>query len=550
VCSPLAAVRGRGVSAQRTRSIHQLLPRLAWGDAVGNQARYLQGLLRHWGHVSDIYAETWDDACKDQVRPVRDYAREAGRDSVLVVHHSFESRLVPLIARAPGRKVLVYHNVTPARLFEGFERKVAAACDAARDELLALRPHVERAFAYSRFSAEELVAAGYEHVSVLPFAIDWTAFDTAPDPVLQAELGDGRANVLFVGRAVPSKKVDDVLRVFTAYQRLYQPRSRLVIAGYLHRDGAYGAYLHGLKDVLGAEQVRFLGRVSAAQLSACFATASAYLSMSRHEGFGVPLLEAMYRGVPVVAYGAAAVPETMGGAGLASLSDDPVEVAELLAVLERSPALRAQVLTAQRERLAALSQDAVAEQVREAFHGVLAGRQEPSRTPPRTASVELVCPGFTLRPDDAMSRLARRLAERLPGARILALRQRGAEPSLELGPEDVGGVPVWSFTPDQPPRREAEPLPGSSALETAVRVSSAPVVLLGAETLAARAVLPHVKERAWGGYEPSLSGTVLEPVRQHLGPRLVSLDASRPDDALRAMLSALPSSTVGVSRAT
>ncbi|MFP2907991.1 glycosyltransferase, partial [Pyxidicoccus sp. 3LFB2] len=320
-----------------------MLPRLAWGDAVGNQVRYLQGLLRRWGYVSDIYAETWDDACKDQVRPVRDYAREAGRDSVLVVHHSFESRLVPLIARAPGRKVLVYHNVTPARLFEGFERKVAAACDAARDELLALRPQVEAAFAYSRFSAEELVAAGYRNVSVLPFAIDWTAFDTAPDPVLQAELSDGCANVLFVGRAVPSKKVDDVLRVFTAYQRLYQPRSRLVVAGYLHRDGAYGAYLHGLKDVLGAEQVRFLGRVSAAQLSACFATASAYLSMSRHEGFGVPLLEAMYRGVPVVAYGAAAVPETMGGAGLATLSDDPGEVAELLAVLERSPALREQV---------------------------------------------------------------------------------------------------------------------------------------------------------------------------------------------------------------
>ncbi|MFP2930528.1 glycosyltransferase [Pyxidicoccus sp. 3LG] len=393
------------MSAQRSsppgngpREIHQLLPRLAWGDAVGNQVRYLQGLLRRWGHASDIYAETWDDACKDQVRHVRDYARTASRDAVLVVHHSFESRLVPFIARAPGRKVLVYHNVTPARLFEGFERKVAAACDAARDELLALRPHVECAFAYSRFSAEELVAAGYRNVSVLPFAIDWGAFDTAPDPVLQAELGDGCANVLFVGRAVPSKKVDDVLRVFTAYQRLYQPRSRLVVAGYLHRDGAYGAYLHGLKDVLGAERVRFLGRVSAAQLSACFATASAYLSMSRHEGFGVPLLEAMYRGVPVVAYGAAAVPETMGGAGLATLSDDPREVAELLAVLERGTALREQVVTAQRERLESLSQDAVAEQVRVAFQGVLSGRLESSTPPAPAASVELVCPGFSVRP--------------------------------------------------------------------------------------------------------------------------------------------------------
>ncbi|MBZ4417774.1 glycosyltransferase [Myxococcus sp. RHST-1-4] len=516
---------------------------------MGNQVRYLQGLLRRWGHPSDIFAEAWDDACKDQVRPASDYARAAGQDSVLVVHHSFESRLVPLIARAPGRKVLVYHNVTPARLFEGFERKVAAACDAARDELLALRPHVERAFAYSRFSAEELVAAGYRNVSVLPFAIDWGAFDTAPDPALRAELGDGCANVLFVGRAVPSKKVDDVLRVFTAYQKLYQPLSRLVVAGYLHRDGAYGAYLHGLKDVLGAERVRFLGRVSAAQLSACFATATTYLSMSRHEGFGVPLLEAMYRGVPVVAYGAAAVPETMGGAGLATLSDDPAEVAELLAVLERNTALRGQVISAQRARLASLSQDAVAEQVRVAFEGVLSGRVAPSPAPPPAAPVELVCPGFTVRPEEAASRMARSLAERLPGARILALRPRGAEPALALGPEDVGGVPVWHFTPDQPPGRAPAPLPGASSLETAVRVSSAPVVLLGADTEVARAVLPHVRERAWGTYEGPPAGPHLESARQHLGRRLVVLEPSRPEDALRTLLSALPS-TGGVSRAT
>jgi len=543
VCSPLAAVREPAVSAQRNgpRAIHQILPRLAWGDAVGNQVRYLQGLLRRWGYASDIFAETWDDACKDQVRPVREYAREVGPDSVLVVHHSFEGRLVPLIVRSPGRKVLVYHNVTPARLFEGFERKIAAACDAARDELLALRPHVEHAFAYSRFSAEELVGAGFPSVSVLPFAIDWSAFDTAPDPVLQAELGDGRANVLFVGRAVPSKKVDDVLRVFTAYQRLYQPRSRLVVAGYLHRDGAYGAYLHGLRDVLGAERVLFLGRVSAAQLSACFATASAYLSMSRHEGFGVPLLEAMYRGVPVVAYGAAAVPETMGGAGLATLSDDPAEVAELLAVLDRAPALRAQVITAQRERLASLSQDVVAEQVREAFQRVLSGRPAPQSSPV-SPSVELVCPGFTVRLEDAASRLARRLLERLPGARLLALRPRGLEPSLSLGPEDVGGVPVWHFTPDQPMGRG--PLPGSSSLETAVRVSSAPVVLLGAETAVAHALLPHVKERAWAA---SLPGPATEPARQLLGDRLVMLEPSRPEDAARTLLNILPQ---GVTRAT
>ncbi|MCP3098537.1 glycosyltransferase [Myxococcus sp. K15C18031901] len=525
------------------RAIHQLLPRLAWGDAVGNQVRYLQGLLRQWGHPSEIYAEDWDDACKDQVRHVRDCARDATDDTVWVIHHSFESRLVPLIARTPGRKLLVYHNVTPARLFEGFERKVAAACDAARDELLALRPLVDHGFAYSRFSAEELTAAGFMSVSLLPFAIDWTAFDAPADPALQAELSDGCANILFVGRAVPSKKVDDVLRVFTAYQRLYQPRSRLVVAGYLHRDGAYGASLHGLKDVLGAERVHFLGRVSAAQLSACFATASAYLSMSRHEGFGVPLLEAMYRGVPVVAYGAAAVPETMGGAGLATLTDAPEDVAELLAVLDRRPSLRAQVLEAQRRHLTTLSQDLVARRVREAFDEVLAARRAPEPAPTVQASVELVCPGFTVRPRDAATQLTRRLAERLPGARVLALSPRGTPSSgAPRTTTEVGGVPVWHFTPDQPVGRGVGALPGASSLESAVRVSSGKVVLLGAETLTAQALAPRVGPRAWGVFEPSDAPSALEAARQHLGARLVPMDSSRLDSAVETLLNALSSS--------
>ncbi len=536
---PGTALREPVVSTSRpTPAIHQVLPRLAWGDAVGNQVRYLQGLLRRWGHVSEIYADAWDDACKDQVRPARGLARDVSRDDVVLVHHSFESRLVPRLARTPCRKVLVYHNVTPARLFEGFERKIAAACDAARDELLALQPHVEAAFAYSRFSAEELLAAGYSNVTLLPFAIDWAAFDTAPDAALQAELDDGHANILFVGRAVPSKKVDDVLRVFTAYQRLYQPRSRLVIAGALHRDGPYGAYLHGLKDVLGAERVQFLGRVSAAQLSACFATASAYLSMSRHEGFGVPLLEAMYRGVPVVAYGAAAVPETMGGAGLATRSDDPREVAELLAVLERNKDLRGQVLTAQRERIAALSQDAIAEQVRQAFQEVLAGPRRAARSTP--SAIDVVCPAFTVRPQAPESRLAGLIVEQLPGARLLALK-----PWAEDGSRGHGASRVSCFTPDQPVSRHAEaPLPGSSSLETAVRASGARVLLMGLESASVRALLPRVSERAWAIATPAMPPELLAVAREHLGERVIHVTSAGSEPTREAVRAALASKGV------
>ncbi|MDY7229545.1 glycosyltransferase family 4 protein [Hyalangium rubrum] len=519
------------------RAIHQMLPRLAWGDAVGNQVRYLQALFRGWGYTSEVYADQWDEECRAQVRPAEDWPKEADEDSVLLIHHSFESRQVPRIARGPGRKVLVYHNVTPAPLFEGFDRKVAAACQAAREELLALRPHVEAAFAYSHFSAEELTAAGFPRVAVLPFALDWKAFHAPPDPTFQAEFDDGCVNILFVGRAVPSKRIDDVMRVFAAYQRLYQPRSRLLIAGYLNRETPYGTYLHGVKELLGAERIHLLGRVSASQLSACYAVATAYLSMSRHEGFGVPLLEAMEREVPVVAYGAAAVPETMGGAGLATRTREPEAVAQLLAVLEREPSLRKKVLAGQRTRLESLGQEAVAERVREALRPLLEGTPVPYPVANDATGLNLVCPGYLSHPHAPMSLLARKVAEQLPQARVLTLSPN--TPLLSKGPRVVseGDTSVWHFSPDQPlplDAAEAWPLPGSSSLEMAVRHSTAPTVFLGAGTEVARHALPHVREHAWAVHEASAPAEARE-----LGARLIPLETGAVEEASRRLVAAL-----------
>jgi glycosyltransferase involved in cell wall biosynthesis len=526
----------RASGASPVRAVHQMLPRLAWGDAVGNQVRYLQALLRGWGYASEVYAGQWDPECRDQVRPAESWLKEADEDSVLLIHHSFESRLVPLIARGPGRKALVYHNVTPAPLFEGFDRKVAAACEAAREELLALRPLVEAAYAYSHFSAEELTAGGFSNVSVLPFALDWKAFHAPPDPTFQAEFDDGCVNILFVGRAVPSKRIDDVMRVFAAYQRLYQPRSRLLIAGYLNRETPYGTYLHGVKELLGAERIHLLGRVSASQLSACYAVATAYLSMSRHEGFGVPLLEAMERGVPVVAYGAAAVPETMGGAGLATRTRDPMEVAQLLAVLEREPKLRQQVSARQRTRLESLEQQKVSEQLRDGLRPLLEGPLATPAEPASSSSVDLVCPGYVSHPSAPSSVLARKLAEQLPSARVLALSPATTLPSVSPRVEREADTAVWHFSPDQPLRASDSVLPGSSSLELAVRTSAASTVFLDAGTVVARSTLPHVHARAWAAHEAAMP---VPAEAQALGARLISYDAGKMEAAVRQLVEPL-----------
>jgi hypothetical protein len=383
-------------------------------------------------------------------------------------------------------------------------------------------------------------------VSVLPFGLDWGAFHAPPDPTFQAEFDDGCVNILFVGRAVPSKRIDDVMRVFAAYQRLYQPRSRLLIAGYLNRETPYGTYLHGVKELLGAERIHLLGRVSAAQLSACYAVATAYLSMSRHEGFGVPLLEAMERGVPVVAYGAAAVPETMGGAGLATRSRDPVEVAQLLAVLEREPRLRQEIISGQRARLASLGQERVAGQIREGLEpwleGALLPRARPVSSP--EVAVELVCPGYVSQPHAPASLLARELVRQLPEARVLALSP--ATPLLSTAPwvTQLEGSSVWQFSPDQPLPSSPDgdfPLPGSSSLELAVRTSNARTVFLDAGDMVARSVLPYVQDRAWALQD----ATAPVPTEARaLDERLIPYEAGKMEAAILRLLESLRRSGV------
>ncbi|MCI0574348.1 MAG: glycosyltransferase [Myxococcaceae bacterium] len=499
------------------RAVHQLLPRLAQGDAVGNQVRLLQRLLRGWGYASDIYAPEADAALKGEVRPPSRYAREADRHSVLLVHHSFASGLVPVVASAPGRVALVYHNITPSFLLGRFDRRLAAACERGRDELEVLTRRADLAFAYSDFSAAELRAAGVPRVERLPFAIDWEAFDAPPDPTMRARFDDGMRNVLFVGRGVPSKRLEDVLRVFAAYQKLYEPRSRLLIVGELHRDSAYGTWVHTVRQLLGVERVHILGRVGQAELSALYSVAHVYLSMSAHEGFGVPLLEAMHRRVPVVAYGAAAVPETLGGAGLCTFTREPMEVARLLAMLDADAGLRARFVDAQSTRVARLQ----AEATPEVLHTHLAplfedGAQSAHSGPP--PPVDLVCPEFDAAPDSAPAQVAHRLLQLLRptgGARLLTVRTPPGVPPAQTPPGAARAV----HPADLPGDTDGPSL--SSALEMALRVGTARTVLLAERPCLSEASLGRIAPRTVAVHFARAPEPWTATLRSHLGPHLL-----------------------------
>jgi glycosyltransferase involved in cell wall biosynthesis len=344
------------------RRIDQWVPALHRGDAIGDSARLMRDAFRAWGHAADVYALELDDDLTGDGRPFGEW-RAGGPDDVVILHYALPSPLTAALReqRHRGRRVLLHHNITPPGFFAGWDDELAHICRVGREELLTLRGQVELALADSEWSRRELEQQGFAPTGVLPIYLDFARYAEAPNPVLARLWGDGRTNLLFVGRVVPNKRHDDLIRVAAAWKRYIAPDVRLLLPGKLPRRGRWFDALQALAYEHGFEpsEVVFLGHVAHDELLACYRAAHVYLSMSEHEGFGVPLVEAMLTDVPILAYGATAVADTLGGAGLQFGAKRIELVAELAHALARDAALRAEVLAGQRRRLPAFAPAAV-----------------------------------------------------------------------------------------------------------------------------------------------------------------------------------------------
>ena len=244
-----------------------------------------------------------------------------------------------------GPLVLAYHNVTPARYFAGWSSELARLALCAGDELRALARKAALAVAKSAFSRSDLDAAGFARSDVLPFVHDLAQGERS-SPVLRRLYGDGRVNLLSVGRLVPNKRLEELLAAFAVLQRGALPHSRLLLAGSRSLEG-YALALERRARELRLRDVVFLGPVDVGELRACYELAAAYVSLSEHEGYGVPLVEAMLAGVPVVARDAGAVGETLDGAGVLLRDAAPPLVAAVVERVVRDGALRASLLAGQ-----------------------------------------------------------------------------------------------------------------------------------------------------------------------------------------------------------
>ncbi len=345
--------------------VNQWIPAAHRADAVGDSARLMRRMLRAQGHESEIYSLTIDDDLRGDVLPWSDEASRRG--DLTIYHYALPSPLSAPFARLSAGRVLLYHNVTPAHFFAPYDPGVFALARAGREELKTLAGVPDAALGVSEFNRAELESMGFDRTGILPLAVNLDRLTSAPDrPAVREMLTDDWANILFVGRIVPNKKIEDHIFLAEHYKRYVDERYRFVFVGRQDIMPRYYAMVRALiaEFRMRPERFVFTGPLPDEDLAAVYRASHAYVSLSEHEGFCAPLVEAMAMDVPVVAYAAGAVPETLGGAGLMVTTKDYELTAELLGQVIYDETLRASVIAGQRARLAHFSAERVDRELR------------------------------------------------------------------------------------------------------------------------------------------------------------------------------------------
>jgi len=346
--------------------IHQFVAGFSNGDAISNEARLLRSIFRSWGFRSEIFSETRRilPELRREVADVAAYLPVCRSEHVVLLHLSIGSRVNEVFATLPAKKVILYHNITPAEYFRAFNPETARDLERGREQVRRLANVADINLADSRFNADELKAYGYGNVQVLPLILDLKNSTSAVDRRILRKYRDGTHNVLFVGRCAPNKKIEDAILAFDFLRRFVEPNSRFIHVGsYSGTEHYYYLVLAQARE-LDITNVVFAGAVSQPQLNAFYQCADVFLCMSEHEGFCIPVIESMAHNVPVMAYAAGAVPETMAGAGILFREKNFPLIAEMLGRLIHDSNLRQAVLQGQRQRLAGFLQRDVQAELR------------------------------------------------------------------------------------------------------------------------------------------------------------------------------------------
>jgi L-malate glycosyltransferase len=328
-------------------AVHQVLATLGYGDAIGHEVLGIQRVLRDAGYESEIFVQTADSRLEHLTQDYRDLAAASDPENILIHHFSIGSRASRLAYALPDRMVLVYHNITPPEYFVDVNKELVRLCFRGRRELALYKSRCDLALGDSEYNRQELDALGFSPTGVLDVVPGFDHLKGPADYTFAGEFDDDWVNLLFVGRVIPNKRIEDVIRFFHAYKTCFNPRSRLLLVGSHSGFERYLTMLHNFIARVGAHDVHLIGHVSNEELTAYYELADAFVCASEHEGFCVPLVESFHMGVPVLAYAATAVPSTMDGAGVLYTDKDPLHVAGLINAVVDEQDLAATIIEGQ-----------------------------------------------------------------------------------------------------------------------------------------------------------------------------------------------------------
>ena len=339
--------------------IVQLSSTISRGDAVSNDILAFQNAFVKRGYPAPIYTEIAPKGAGwEEIQSINELHGLSENDIVLY-HHATGTALAEQFAGLPCKKVLVYHNVTPPAFFAPFDKAAEKSCQRGLDNLRAMQPYMNYCIADSDFNKQDLLRAGYTcPIDVCPILIPFSDYNQEADGEFLERLLDGNENIIFVGRVAPNKKFEDVIACFAEYKKRHSS-ARLFLVGSCDERGKYYKFLEQLIRQLQVKDVYFSGHISFPKILSYYRAADLFLCMSEHEGFCVPLLEAMYFDVPVVAFSSTAIPDTLGGAGVLVENKTPAVVATAMEKVLEDKAYRSKIIQGQRERLKAFSYENV-----------------------------------------------------------------------------------------------------------------------------------------------------------------------------------------------
>lgn len=330
------------------RIIH-ILNRISYGDGVSNCVFMLSNLLEKSGYINIFLVLGADSRCRDdRIIIVGDISEFRFEKTDIILYHFYEGNVLnKAVADLPYKKVLIFQNVTPPYYFFQIDKDTFYSCLWGKYDIAFTAGRFMKSITMSEFSKKELVDAG------------WNPDDVEVSPLIDADIsldtkkevqGKETVNILFTGRIAPNKKIEDVILAFDYYHNNFNKNANLVLVGSQPFPLYHQALLSLIEDK-GITNVLFAGHVSNDKLEVYYKEADVFLCMSEHEGFCIPLLEAMGRDIPVIAYAASAVPDTMGEGGILLNTKNFEQIGKCIERLRFDYHYREKILKKQRERV-------------------------------------------------------------------------------------------------------------------------------------------------------------------------------------------------------